>query len=125
MDRHFAIVSNIALMFCVHVCYSHITHQTVETLQHAIESNIHDKFEVNDSFTAAELNTLIDYYTTEAQSEDDKTTELRITEACSFNGSISTCRQAINESVRLLLLILPLLSCQRRVPVTSWFVYNC
>ena len=108
MDRHFAIVSNIALMFCANVCYSHISPQTVETSQHAIVSNIHDKFKVNDSFTAAELNTFIDYYTTEAQSEGDKTTELRITEACSFNGSISTCRQAINESVRLLLLILPL-----------------
>ena len=125
MDRHFAIVSNIALVFCVSVCYSQITPQTVETLQQAIVSNIHDKFELNDLYTADGLNRFIDCYTTETNSEEDKTTELRITEACSFNGSISTCRQAINESVRLLLLILPLLSCQQRVPVTSCFVYNC
>ena len=105
MDRHFTIVSHIALVFCVNVCYSQITPRTVKTLQQAIVTNIRDKFEVNNSFTAAELNTFKDYYTAEAQSEEDKATELRITEVCSFNGSISTCRQAINESVRLLLLI--------------------
>ena len=109
MDRHLAIVSNIALMFCANACYSQITPQTVETLQQAIVSNIHDKFEVNDSFTAAELTTFIDYYTHKAQSVEDKTTELRITEECSLVGNLFTCRQAINESVRILLLMLPLI----------------